>query len=265
MPASIAAIQLPHTTLPGHAQMEIDATLLEWACASPGRVAFRTYDWAVPTLTLGRSEPYPRGWDPSAIAAAGVQVVRRPTGGDAVLHDGEVTFAVAASVPGPWAAGPRAFAGLVATALAAAIGDSGFAGTVVSAADQRMPAAAPGAHPCFARLAAGEVRVGDHKVAGIASRFARGGALSHASVPLSPRHRDVARFRDDEDDRDAALAALREHARSLAELGGPTPDAAAFRARLLYALEESFRVRARQGSFEEVGIPEFFRVPDSTP
>jgi len=257
-----AAIRLPHTKLAGQAQMEIDAMLLAWASASPGRVVFRTYDWAGPTLTLGRAEPFPRGWDQSAIADAGVLVVRRPTGGDAVLHDGEVTFAVAASVPGPWAAGPRAFAGLVAAALAAAIGESGFAGAVVSRADERMPAAAPGAHPCFARMAAGEVRVGAHKVAGIASRFARGGAMSHASVPLSPRHRDVARFRAD---RDAAQAALQEHARSLAELGGPPPDAGAFRARLLLALEESFGVRARPGSFLEVGAVDPFPEGDSAP
>lgn len=264
MPANIAAIQLPHTKLPGRTQMEIDAGLLDWASAAPGRVVFRTYDWAGPTLTLGRAEPYPRGWDPSAIEAAGVLVVRRPTGGDAVLHDGEVTFAVAASVPGPWAAGPRAFAGLVATALAAAIGESGFAGTVVSPADERVPAAAPGARPCFGRMAAGEVRVGAHKVAGIASRFARGGALSHASVPFSDRHRDVARFRDD---RAVAAAALREHARSLAELGGSGagPDLGAFRARLLSALERSFRVRARPGSFREVGVPDPFRESDPAP
>jgi lipoate-protein ligase A len=234
--------------------MEIDAALLEWASASPGRVAFRTYDWAVPTLTLGRSEPYPRGWNEAALARAGVAVVRRPTGGDAVLHDGEVTFAVAASIPGPWASGPRAFAGLVAAALAAAIGESGFAGTVVSAGEERMPAAAAGEHPCFARMAAGEVRVGTHKVAGIASRFARGGALSHASVPLSPRHRDVAGFRAGDVAVAAAAAALREHARSIAELDGTPPDATVFRARLLAALENSFGVRARRGSFPEVGI-----------
>lgn len=252
MPAHLAAIRLPHTTLPGHAQMEIDAALLEWASAVPGRVAFRTYDWTGPTLTLGRAEPFPRGWDAAALAAEGVAVVRRPTGGDAVLHDREVTFAVAASVPGPWASGPRAFAGLVATALADAISGSGFAGAVALAADERSPAAAPGARPCFARIAAGEVRVGTHKVAGIASRFARGGALSHASVPLSTRHRDVARFREDAV---VAAAALREHARSIAELEGPPPDAAVFRARLLAALEGSFGVSARRGSFEEIGVP----------
>ena len=37
MPATPAAIRLPHTTLPGLAQMEIDAALLAWASASPGR------------------------------------------------------------------------------------------------------------------------------------------------------------------------------------------------------------------------------------
>lgn len=252
MPATLA-VRLPHTNLPGTAQMDIDAALLRWASASPGRVAFRTYDWDRPTLTLGRAEPYPNGWDTDAIAAAGIAVVRRPTGGDAVLHDGEVTFAVAASVPGPWAEGPRAFAGLVAAALAAAIADVGFSGSVATRSDERMPAKAPGAHPCFARMAAGEVRVGTHKVAGIASRFGRGGALSHASVPLSARHRDVALFRED---RAAAAAAIREHARSLAELGGATPDAADFRARLLRALEHSFGVKARAASFEEVLAPE---------
>jgi lipoate-protein ligase A len=230
--------------------MEIDVALLAWASASPGRVAFRTYDWDVPTLSLGRAEPFPRGWNTEALAASGIAVVRRPTGGDAVLHDGEVTFAVAASVPGPWAAGPRAFAELVATALAAAIAESGFAGSVVASADERTPPAAPGTNPCFARMAAGEVRVGAHKVAGIASRFARGGALSHASVPLSSRHRDVARFRANPD---AALAAIRRHARSLADLADP-PDAAVFRARLLAALESAFGVKARAGSFEGIGI-----------
>ncbi len=262
MSANIAAIRLPHTTLPGSVQMEIDAALLAWASSAPGRLAVRTYDWSAPTLTLGRAEPFPEGWDERALADAGVAVVRRPTGGDAVLHDGEVTFAVAASVPGPWAAGPRAFAERVAAALAAAISESGFAGSVVAPSEVRVPPAAPGAKPCFARMAAGEVRVGAHKVAGIASRFARGGAMSHASVPLSGRHRDVARFRADAD---AALAAIRDHARSLADLGGAPPDAAAFRGRLLAALERSFEVAARAGAFEEIGIALPLETPASSP
>jgi hypothetical protein len=61
----------------------------------------------------------------------------------------------------------------------------------------------------------------------------------------------VARFRDDAE---TALAAIRDHARSLAELADAPPDAAGLRARLLSALETAFGVGARPGSFEEIGI-----------
>lgn len=188
------AVRLPHLVLPGAEQMALDASLLAWAASARGRLVARTYAWERPTLSLGRAEPYPEGWNPEALRAAGVDVVRRPTGGDAVLHDEEVTFAVAASVPGPWAQRPREFARRVADALAAALRSLGLAASTVAPGEETVPWAPAGARPCFARAAAGEVRVGGFKAAGIASRFTRGAALSHASVPLTARHRDVARF-----------------------------------------------------------------------
>src|SRR6185295_12436305 len=188
---------LPHLAGSGADQMAIDGALLEWAASGPSRAVFRTYAWSRPTLSLGRAEPYRAGWDVGALEAAELDVVRRPTGGDAVLHDGELTFAVAASLPGPWGLRPRAFADLVAEALADALrGLSLPAERIDDAADREAPSR-PGERPCFARPSPGEVRVGHYKVAGIASRFTRGAALSHASVPLSPRHRDVASFRAD--------------------------------------------------------------------
>ncbi|HKW51164.1 MAG TPA: hypothetical protein VJQ53_05455, partial [Candidatus Eisenbacteria bacterium] len=118
MPGRPSVHHLPHRSGSGADQMAIDGALLEWAASGPSRAVFRTYAWSRPTLSLGRAEPYPAGWDVGALEAAEVDVVRRPTGGDAVLHDGELTFAVAASLPGPWALRPRAFADLVAEALA---------------------------------------------------------------------------------------------------------------------------------------------------
>jgi hypothetical protein len=86
------------------------------------------------------------------------------------------------------------------------------------------------------------VRAEGYKIAGIASRFTRGAALSHASIPMSSRHRDVASFR-----RDGSLwrDALDGHARAVPELLGRSvePEAlgraigAAFAARLSCALE----------------------------
>src|SRR5262245_22319275 len=232
--------------------MTLDAALLRWAADGPARLAARTYGWARPTLSLGRAEPFPGAYDAAALEAAGIDVVRRPTGGDAVLHDEEVTFAVAASVPGPWARRAREFASLVAEALAAALRgldlpavvvgrERGHGGDGASGAG-RSPA--PGAQPCFARAAAGEVRIGAYKTAGIASRFTRGAALSHASVPLTPRHRDIAEFRRD---RDPARAALREHARSVGEALGSPADSAALTELLFRELEHVFGVTLREG------------------
>jgi lipoyl(octanoyl) transferase len=197
--------------------MAVDAELLDWASRGQGRAAFRTYDWDPPAISLGRAEPFPEGWDLSAIRASGLDVVRRPTGGDAVLHDGELTFALVASLPGPWSRRPRDFANLVAEALAAAVASFGVPAERVVQAEGAGPPSRPGVDPCFARAAGGEVRSGAYKIAGIASRFTRGAALCHASVPLSARHRDIARFRGDRFGERERLAA---HARSISEILG---------------------------------------------
>jgi lipoate-protein ligase A len=245
-------LRLPHLVLSGHEQMRLDEALLLWAAAGPGRFAARTYEWARPTLSLGRAEPFPGAYDAAALDAAGIDVVRRPTGGDAVLHDEEVTFAVAASVPGPWAARPREFATLVAEALAAALRGFDLPASVVGREDTAASGGAgtPGAHPCFARAAAGEVRIGEFKAAGIASRFTRGAALSHASVPLTARHRDIADFRFD---RSPARDALRKHARSVGEALGAPPDPVAVTALLFRALEDAFSVRLVAGALSKIG------------
>src|SRR5262245_46488781 len=213
--------RLPHVEDTGSVQMRIDAVLLEWVSRGSDRAVFRTYDWNPPAISLGRAEPFPDGWDLEAIHQSGLDTVRRPTGGDAVLHDGELTFALAASLPGPWGLGPRAFANLVADALADAVASFGVEAERVV---ERGVAARPGADPCFARAASGELRSGAFKVAGIASRFTRGAALCHASVPLSPRHRDIAHFRGD---RPGERERLAEHARSIAEILGQSVSSAA--------------------------------------
>ena len=244
---------LPHRAGSGADQMAIDGALLEWAASGPSRAVFRTYAWSRPTLSLGRAEPYPSGWDVAAVEAAELDVVRRPTGGDAVLHDGELTFAVAASLPGPWALRPRAFADLVAEALAEALRELALPAERIDPGEERAAVGRPGDQPCFARPSAGEVRVGPYKVAGIASRFTRGAALSHASVPLSPRHRDVASFRANAwGDR----ALLERHARSTTELLGRDVVDSLLGARVAAALSARLHARLQPAGFAELGIAE---------
>jgi lipoyl(octanoyl) transferase len=234
--------------------MSADAALLNWVSRGQSRLVFRAYSWDRPTVSLGRSEPFPAGWDEAALAREGIAVVRRPTGGNAVLHWEELTFAAAASIPGPWGTGPRRFANLVADALAETLRASGVPASRVEAAEP--PTALGGARAgtratlCFARTAPGEVRASGYKVAGLASRFSRTGALCHASVPLTARHRDVARFRlatSEQGDLD-------RHARSAGELLGRAPDPAELAGRLAKAIETRFGVTLEEAPFSSLGI-----------
>jgi len=245
-----ATYLLPRCVASGEVQMDLDAALLRWAAAGPGRLVVRTYGWARPTLSLGRVEPWPEGWDLAAIRREGLDVARRPTGGDAVLHDQEATFAMAASIPGPWADAPRAFAERVADAVAAAYRTFDLAAERVPSSE-RGPTLPAGATPCFARTAPGEVRVGAFKLAGIASKFTRGGALSHASLPLTGRHRDVARYRLDATE---AAALLAGHARSAGEWLGAPPARELIEARIVEAVAATFGVTLTPAPFAALGL-----------
>ena len=265
---------LPHLVAAGSWHMAADRQLLQWVSQSSSRLVFRTYAWDRPTLSLGRSEPYPEGWDESALARAGIAVVRRPTGGNAVLHVEEVTFALAASIPGPWELTPRGFANAAAEALSEALAACGVPGSLArdvppSAGPVRRPAAGA---LCFARTAPGEVEAAGYKVAGIASRFGRKGALCHASVPLTARSREVAAFRSEIR---AEAEALDRHARSVGELLGLGPGpagadralalGAVLAAALAGALASRFGARQADASFAVLGIEEGSPTAAATP
>jgi lipoate-protein ligase A len=143
-----------------------------------GRPTLRLYRWSPPCLSFGRNEPARSRYDRAAIERRGLDVVRRPTGGRAVWHDAEVTYAVAAPIVlfGTLAESYRAIHGRLADALRAL-------GVRAELAAPRR-AAAVGAGPCFASPAGGEVLVDGQKVIGSA-QVRRGTAfLQHGSILL---------------------------------------------------------------------------------
>ncbi len=66
--------------------------------AAGGPPVLRLYRWSPPALSLGRFQPED-DVDREACHALGVEVVRRPTGGRALLHGGDLTYAVALCRP----------------------------------------------------------------------------------------------------------------------------------------------------------------------
>jgi lipoyl(octanoyl) transferase len=153
-----------------------------------GESVFRVYAWERPTLSLGRHESARRQYDAGAIAAAGVDVVRRPTGGRALLHHREVTYSVTAPVEGgeSIAGSARGFNQLLLRALHR-LG--------VHAVEAEAPhAMRPEGAACFAVPAAGELTLGGRKLVGSAQVRQDGALLQHGSILLDDDQGQIARF-----------------------------------------------------------------------
>lgn len=163
---------------PGATNMALDHAL---AVERTGHEAvLRLYAWERPTVSFGRNEPARERYRPEAAGvAAGVDYVRRPTGGRAVLHDDEVTYAVIAPLRS--LGGVRDAYRRVNEALAGALAALGAAVSVSDAAG----VAAIDAGPCFQSPAAGEVVASGRKLVGSAQARVGGALLQHGSIILS--------------------------------------------------------------------------------
>jgi lipoate-protein ligase A len=155
--------------------MAIDSTLLERAEA--GERWLRLYAWE-PTLSFGRHEPAARRYDAGLIETLGLAVVRRPTGGRAVWHAGELTYAVAA--PAEELGSLRDAYVAIHLVLRDAIRRLGARAELAPLSRAR----GVDAGACFASPAGGEVMVMGRKAVGSA-QLRRGAALlQHGSVLL---------------------------------------------------------------------------------
>jgi lipoate-protein ligase A len=161
--------------------MGVDEALLRSARDS-GVATLRLYTWHGPWLSLGYGQPPLSGARIRALEEAGVGVVVRPTGGRAVLHGGDLTYAVAAPEES-LAAGLRGSYDQVARALLAALVSLGVAAERV---DPQTPAPGRGVFDCFARAAGDEICVAGRKLSGSAQRRVAGAVLQHGSLRMEP-------------------------------------------------------------------------------
>jgi lipoate-protein ligase A len=175
---------IDETPRPGWANMAIDQTLLDRAQVL-GESWLRLYTWEPHCLSFGRHEPAARRYDPERIAARRIDTVRRPTGGRAVWHGPELTYAVAAPAP-RFGSLQEAYLE-IHDMIGQALGELGI--EAVLASSRRSEPLDAGA--CFSQPAGGEVLVGGRKVVGSA-QLRRGGALlQHGSILLADRQRIV--------------------------------------------------------------------------
>jgi lipoate-protein ligase A len=193
-------------------QMAADLTMIERVAAGEGPIV-RLYTWEPPALSTGRFQPA-SDIDLDACRARGVSVVRRPTGGRALLHGGDITYAVALPRPGGAAGTVDAIYCYLAGGLRAGLAQLGVDAVVAS-----TEGATGGA--CFASMRGSDLRVGGRKLCGSAQVHTGGVVLQHGSVLL---HRlpfdetDLLRY-DDDEAREAERGRLAATTVTLDELG----------------------------------------------
>lgn len=167
--------------------MACDVALMDRARRT-GESVFRVYAWARPTLSFGRHEAARAHYDAARIADAGVDLVRRPTGGRALLHDHEVTYSITAPLtPGEsLTESVRGFNQLLLAAL------HRLGVPAVEAVESR--AMRPEGAACFAVPGAGELTLDGRKLVGSAQVRQDGALLQHGSILLTDDQVRIAGF-----------------------------------------------------------------------
>ena len=90
---------IPPVKTSGAMQMAIDSYLLEQHRQGKHPPSLRFYTWQPAAISLGyHQKKYPDSWNQLTHQGQSLDIVRRPTGGRAVLHQGDLTYAVVTSI-----------------------------------------------------------------------------------------------------------------------------------------------------------------------
>lgn len=174
---------LPYRVAPGPTNMAIDEAMLGSVARDPSAAWLRTYGWSEPTLSLGYFQPWAEtDREPRWRAAA---KVRRATGGGAIWHEHELTFAIVIPSSHPLARPNTALYRAVHRATAELLATAGAPARRHGDLD---PAEA-GEHPdrpflCFAGRDDEDLVHGGSKLLGSAQRRRAGAVLQHSSLLL---------------------------------------------------------------------------------
>jgi lipoate---protein ligase len=96
--SSLVGRLIPCFTAPGELQMQIDRWLLQEYIAHRQPPTLRFYQWSPAAISLGyHQRRYPAAWQSLSYEGQPIDLVRRPTGGRAVLHQGELTYSIVTS------------------------------------------------------------------------------------------------------------------------------------------------------------------------
>ncbi len=201
--------------------MAVDEAIATLSARGDSPPTLRFYQWRPAAVSLGRHQPI-EDIDLARLQERGWDIVRRPTGGRAILHIDELTYSIAGPATEPRLQGQVLDVyNLISRGLLLGLRRLGVSAEKAPA-DKRTGQDVSAA--CFEVPSAYEISVGNQKLIGSAQRRAGGYVLQHGSLPLYgdiTRLVDVMVFERDAQ-REAFRAHLAERAATLAAVAGRT-------------------------------------------
>lgn len=174
-----------HGRLPASLNMAIDEALFRLCSNNKGGIfpIIRFYLWEHPTLSFGSSQQFEKAVDINYCKKAGYDIVRRPTGGRAVLHDKEITYCVVARVGDELGDSIQETYRLISEGI---IGGLQELGIKVNTYGKEGPEKADKLTylPCFASSTRFEIAYDGKKIVGSAQRRNNTAFLQHGSIML---------------------------------------------------------------------------------
>ena len=200
--------------------MALDEAILETIIERRTSPTLRLYSWSPPCLSLGYAQPISQV-DLDRIRGSNWDIVRRPTGGRAILHTDELTYSVAATLDNPHFTGgvlesyKHISQGLVKALQILNVGIEIQPEVKLTHAEREQAI-------CFELPSSYEITAGGKKLVGSAQVRRRGGVLQHGSLPLEG---DISRICKvlafpDEEQRNIAVSRLRGRATTVETLLG---------------------------------------------
>ncbi len=186
----------------------MDQAILEHIGRGEAIPTVRLYAWDPPCLSLGQAQPF-ADVDIARLEERGWDVVRRPTGGRAILHTDEITYSIIAPAEEPRVAGSILESyNRLSVALLGAVKALGLPVEIKEDAGPSRETPNP---VCFEVPSAYEITVNGKKLIGSAQARRKEGVLQHGSLPLTgnlARITEALTFPDDSERTDAAARLL---------------------------------------------------------
>lgn len=173
----------------GNVNMATDHAILQACSEGKAPPTLRLYGWKFPTLTVGYSQDVNKDLDISRCNELGVALVRRPTGGRAILHHHELTYCVVAPIPHPqFPSNLRGAFQIIADALLVGMQNLGIRDIAMAVSRKGLRRQVYRSPSCFSSLNNCEIAVRGKKLIGSAQRRTNHAFLQHGSVLIKSNH-----------------------------------------------------------------------------